>query len=141
MNTPLSFLFNEIVWTMNKHADKMLKDHFDITFKQFLLLATLARAQPTTQHNLARCLEYSDAAVSRMANKLADVNYVLIKKDPTHGKKNVLTLSDTGLTIVASASQILEEAFLPSVSDAGLRSSDLSMQLAKLNETLKEKQI
>lgn len=141
MNTPLSFLFNEIVWTMNKHANGILKSNFGITFKQFLMMATLANIQPTTQHNLAQCLDYSDAAVSRMTNKLAIADHVTIQKDPNHLKKNVVALSDIGLKMVINASELLETEFLKTVKDAGINSSSMSVDLIKLRNKLKDKKI
>ena len=141
MNIPLSFLFNQIVWTMNKHADKILKREFEVTFKQFLMMATLSNIQPTTQHHLAQCLEYSDAAVSRMVNKLATSGYLTIKRDPSHLKKRVVALKDTGLKMVRDASKLLETEFLKSVEDTGVNGRVLHADLVRINDKLKEKNI
>ena len=113
MNTeqPLTHLMHKSIWLMDRYADQLLTTHFSISFNRFYVLAILGTVEPTTQHALAECLNYSDAAVSRMITHLQEENLVTQTADPHHGRKNVITLTNAGRTLLTKCNQLLEGVF------------------------------
>lgn len=107
----LTFQMNEVVWMMNQHADSMLKKHYGVSFSWFLCMVKLQPIQPTTQHNLARHLQYSDAAVSRLVAKISAAGLIRTKPDPTHARKHLVSLTKRGENMVDRATIKLEKDF------------------------------
>ena len=111
MNEPLTHLLHKSVWLMDRYADALLAQHFQLSFSRFYVLAVLGSIEPTTQHGLASCLGYSDAAVSRMVAALQEDGLLTQRNDPQHGRKHVIALTEKGQDILAKCNELLEREF------------------------------
>jgi DNA-binding MarR family transcriptional regulator len=120
MQQPLTFVLNEMVWHMNQHADRFLKQRHAMSFRWFLLLATLSAIEPSSQHYLAECLSYSDAAVSKLLSRMAESGLIKVTDDPTHARKRVVSLTEHGRTEVVAATAMLEAEFTKLLADQNI---------------------
>jgi DNA-binding MarR family transcriptional regulator len=111
MQQPLTFLLNDIVWHMNQHADRLLQQRHSMSFRWFLLLVTLSAIEPASQHRLAECLSYSDAAVSKLLGRMAESGLIQVTHDPAHARKRVVSLTEYGRSEVVAAREMLEAEF------------------------------
>lgn len=139
MSKPATFMLNETVWLMSKHADRILQQHFNMTYSWFVCLAALSSVEPTSQHALARALSYSDAAVSRLLHKLVAASLVLSEVSAVHGRKNIIKLSDEGREALMQATELLESEFSRALKDAGVDGQKLVESHCALNQTLKRR--
>ena len=100
---------------MDSAANQLLKQRFDITFAKFYVLTILGSCEPTTQANLAKILGQSAAAVSNSIAILEKDGLVTVSVDPSHKRKNVVNLTETGSKLVEEASVFLEEQFFEAI--------------------------
>lgn len=107
----LTFQMNEVVWMMNQHADAKLKKQYGVSFSWFLCMVKLQPIQPASQHSLAKQLQYSDAAVSRLVAKISAAGFMRAQPDPAHGRKHLVRLTKLGEEIVDQATKMLEKDF------------------------------
>jgi DNA-binding MarR family transcriptional regulator len=137
MVNSLTFTLHQVVWMMDRRADGLLQKHFHLNFHRFFMLAVLAKCQPCTQHSLAQCLGYSDAAVSRMLTNLNHDGLVEQYPDPTHGRRRLVRLTPAGASVTAEAAAFLErefETFLESAAHRERLHNDLLLVREKLNQ-------
>ncbi len=140
MDKPVTFLVSEMVWLMNQHAERRLRAEFGISFSWFLLMVTLQPVQPVSQHDLASCLSYSDAAVSKLLAKLTTAGYVKVIVDPSHQRKRLVTLTEAGDSLVTVAAKALEEDFLQKLVRAGVDTVQYTDMNTKIRDLLIKEQ-
>lgn len=120
MQRPITFVLNEIVWHMNQHADRFLKQRHAMSFRWFILLATLSAVEPTSQHRLAEYLSYSDAAVSKLLGRMAESGLIQVSSDPGNARKHTVSLTEHGRSEVAAATIMLETEFTNLLADQNI---------------------
>lgn len=108
---PVTTTLHQLVRLMDKYAEKILQDEFSISYSWFLILATIAIIEPSTQHFIAETLNYSDAAVSRLVVNLKDHGLISVEPDPSHGRRSIVRITDEGRSLVTRSNVKLEEAF------------------------------
>jgi DNA-binding MarR family transcriptional regulator len=112
MKQPISVQINRLVQTMNSSADAYIRQHYPLTFSRYQVLDTLRYTGPTTQHALAEAMGVSDTVISRMMKALQELDFIMIQKDPQHGRKHIISLTEYGKTQINQLGQKLEQAFL-----------------------------
>jgi DNA-binding MarR family transcriptional regulator len=111
MDQPLTYVLHQLVSLMDTAADRLLKEHFGISYGRFHFLLILSKSPRTTQHGLTTKLGHSDAAISRMANVLQKEHLLTISQDPSHARRNNLVLTAAGTKLVYDAGDMLETTF------------------------------
>jgi DNA-binding MarR family transcriptional regulator len=112
MHSSLTFSLHEMISIMDHIAHELVKKRYQISFRKFYVLAVLASCEPSTQAFLAECMGQSPAAISKSVAVLEADGYVSVNDDPSHGRKNLVSLTEKGRELVADAEQYLEKAFL-----------------------------
>lgn len=120
MDSSITFAIHEMVWLMDSLADRLLRQKYDIGFRKFHLLAVLAGCQPTTQTNLAKCMGYSPAAISKSIGSLVDEKLIKITVNPDHQRKNVVVLTAKGQALITECIAYLETEFITIVNQSGV---------------------
>jgi DNA-binding MarR family transcriptional regulator len=129
----LTYNLHKLIWDMDNEANRMLKAKFDITFSKFYVMVVLASLQPTTQARLASTLGQSTAAVSNSLGILEKEKFVTIVANPSHRRKNQVTLTKSGQKIVEAASSYLEEEFTSAIASAGIDITRYALDTHKLS--------
>lgn len=132
MRPHLTSQLHEVVWLMDRFADRWLKDHHAISFAQFYLLISLQSVAPISQRGLAQHLFYSDAAVSRMVKLLPEYIHVT----STRGRTRMLSLTPKGLKLVQACAQPLEKKFCEMVERGGVNVEQYAAATAKIRKIL-----
>lgn len=104
----LSLTLHKITWQLDQQAGIHLKRNYGISFSWFRTLSVLDATGPSTQHRLAENLSISDAAVSRLVERLASAGYLSVAVDATHQRRRIVTLSESGAALVRQATHELE---------------------------------
>jgi DNA-binding MarR family transcriptional regulator len=112
MHGSLTFALHEMITIMDHMAHDMLKQRYGISFRKFYVLAVLASCEPSTQAFLAECMGQSPAAISKSVAVLESEGYIEVNDDPTHGRKNLVSLTEKGKQLVRDAEVFLEATFL-----------------------------
>ncbi|NTW41305.1 MAG: winged helix-turn-helix transcriptional regulator, partial [Cellulomonadaceae bacterium] len=92
-------------------GDALLREQFGVTLSQYLFLAVLADLDAPDITEQARCLGVTKAAVSKRLPSFVQAGWVRTGTDPTHARRVVLHLTDTGTRLVADAGQVLDAEF------------------------------
>ena len=133
---PLTHLMHKSIWLMDRFADALLTKHFQLSFSRFYVLAILGTIEPTTQHGLASCLGYSDAAVSRMVGALQEEGLLSQIDDPQHGRKHVVALTKEGREILAKCNDLLEREFDALLGRAALDKEEVRHAMQSIGDQL-----
>ena len=138
MKQALTSTLHEIVWLMDQKADQLLKRDFGISFSWFHLMLTLQSVQPSTQHHLAVCLNYSDPAVSKLLVPIHQAGYVSIHPDPEHGRRRIVRLTPAGEKLTSSADTLLTREFGRVLRDADINLTAYTTMSTTIVETLRK---
>ncbi|MEY5146106.1 MAG: hypothetical protein RL224_420 [Actinomycetota bacterium] len=128
----ITFTLNELVSVLNGAADRLLRNHFALTYSQFLFLVTLQGLGKSTPSQLSERLGVSRAAVSQRLYWFEERKLIKVSKPKDNLKNLSLTLTAQGRSLATSSADFLEEQFrtlfrgLPNVN------------LSELDQTLKE---
>jgi len=135
---PLTFLLHDVVWKIDAEADHILKEQHGLSFAKFYVLAVLYSCQPTTQADLATCLAYSPAAVSKALSALETDGLVEIKPHPSHARKTQVSLTAKATELVETCTAQLEGMFLERIQAAGLNPEHVRGNLDIINQVFKK---
>jgi DNA-binding MarR family transcriptional regulator len=134
---------HKLVLELDRAADKVLREHFGISYKRALFLLTLQRQGTLTQHELAAALGYSDPAISAMLVELTKDGYVTIVVSPEHKRKRLVSITPKGTELVVKGVEFLDaqynELITQSHIDSGLY-NELTEQLYKTVRTKTKKE-
>ena len=133
----LADLLHRVVLLLGDAARQRTDDRDGLTYSQIRLLGTLEDIQPATQHQLARALSISDPAVSRALRPLEADGLVQVTIDPTHARRRLVRLTDTGQKAFHTAGKPLYDELKTGLLAAGFpyqRYLDDTKRLAELLE-------
>ena len=133
------YLLHRLVMEMDKVADKILFEHFGLSYNRCRFLAVLQHCGTITQHDLAVILGYSDPAVSKMLLELSKEGYVLIKTDPTHGRKRLVKITPKADKLTTEGTKLLNTHFSGVMKRAKVDSKQYSALTQKILEALMNK--
>ena len=131
----ITFTLNELVHVLNSTADRLLRANFELTYSQFLFLATLMSKDKPTPSYLAESLGVSRAAVSQRLSWFQERDLVRVSRVSGNEKKLSLELTGKGELLATQSADFLEEEFRI------LFASGASVDLEKLDKTLNEVKI
>ena len=132
MDTSLAYTLHKLVFAMDREADKVLKEKFDISYQRAYFLFTLQQIGTVSQQKIAAKLGYSAASVSVMVTELAKKGLVTIEPDPTHGRKRLVSLTPEGQMRVEAGNRLLSAKLSETIARAGIDESEYR----KLTHTL-----
>lgn len=89
-------------------ADHYLSTHFDINFNDFLILMTVDINEAPTQSKIAAEINLSRAAVTQRLGPLRQAGLIEVTRDPTHGRRHRVTVTDKGRDLWQRAWQGLD---------------------------------
>lgn len=130
MANRITFTLNEVVTTLNSHADAILREHYEMTFSQFLFLLSLRDGTKSLTES-ANYQGVSVAAVSKRISWFEERELINCTSDPNHGRKSLLSLTTKGKNLVDKSSAVLEGKFQELFK--GMRDLNLPEMNKKLN--------
>lgn len=126
----VTFTLNHLVNELNKHADRILRREFALTYSQFLFLLHVNASGPVPSGALATQLGVSRAAVSKRMSWFVSRGLVSSGGDRSDSRVVTLAITSAGKHLVTEMSDVLENEFR-------LRFLDLNaVDLDALNVTL-----
>ena len=99
---------------------KLIRERFNLilhqsgiklSFEQWLILTAISRDQGIIQKDVARALGKEPASISRMINKLIDVEVVSRSRNAADGKSKKLYLTPKGYDYIEKAKPILDKEY------------------------------
>lgn len=126
----MTFTLNHLVGELNRHADRILRDEFGLTYSQFLFLVSLASSGPVSSGVLAKNLGVSRAAVSKRTAWFTSRGFVRSGSARDDSRVVRLAITERGLALVQRMSEVLESRFRSTFDDLP------GLDLEQLNQTL-----
>lgn len=111
METSTSYTLHKLVFALDRAADALLREKFNISHSRALVLVMLHDQPGITQHELALALGRTDPAVSTLLAELGKDGYVTTRVSPLHKRKNIVELTPKGTELAAQAQAYLNEKF------------------------------
>lgn len=136
MDTSLAYALHQLVFSMDRGADKLLKEEFGISYQRAYFLFMLQQLGMVSQQALAKALGYSAASVSTMVAELVKTGYVVVQPDPEHGRKRLISLSPHGDEHVRKGSRLLDTKLSETIARAGINEQEYLKLTLALYETL-----
>lgn len=132
MDLSLSRGLHTLVSTLDRAADRILRDDHRIGYSQFLLLYAVREVGAGTQREVALWLGGTEGAVSRSLRALATQGLVQIRASAMPGHRKEVTLTPTGADLVELAGADLESRLAAVVADADVDYAVYSEQTSRL---------
>lgn len=107
----ITFTLNQLVGELNRQADRILRDEFDLTYSQFLFLVHLRSAGTVSSSVLARSLGVSRAAVSKRVSWFTSRGLVDSGQAPSDQRLLTLRITPRGAGLVDRMADVLEGRF------------------------------
>ncbi len=126
----ITFTLNRLVGSLNRAADRLLRQNYGMTYSQFLFVVSLRDSGAVSSGVLADRLGVSAAAVSKRTQWFVERGLVVAKPLATDARSVSLALTETGRALADDTSQFLEKQFRATF--RGISSVDLD----ELNRTL-----
>lgn len=120
-----AYALHAVVATLDRAADRILKENVGLTYSRYLTLLTLQRLDRVTQRELAAELGLSEPSVSRSIPLLAEEGWVAVTTVAGGGNRRQVRLTAAGERLVDEAAELLEGSFSTLLDAAGLRASDV----------------
>jgi DNA-binding MarR family transcriptional regulator len=107
----VTFILNHVVNELNKHADRILRREFGLTYSQFLFLLHLNASGPVPSGALATQMGVSRAAVSKRMSWFASRGLITSGGDRSDSRVVTLAITPAGWRLVTDMSDVLENEF------------------------------
>jgi len=111
MQESLTYTLHRLVFALDRAADSLLRDQFNISYSRALVLVMLQDQPGITQHQLAQTLGHTDPAVSAILLELARDGYVTSQTSPLHKRKKEVQLTLKGQKLARQAHAYLNQKF------------------------------
>jgi len=136
MDQPLTSKMHEIIIWMDRYADALLKDQYDITYSWFHLLIVLLQNEPINQRQLAKFMGHTEPAISRLLPKLIERGYISSSIDPNHKRINILSLTNEGRDLVMRANENLDAEFSEFIKASNINIETYEKLTDKISESI-----
>lgn len=107
----LAFTIHQVVFLLDKLADKVLQDKLELTHSQFLILTALENNQSCSQTKIAQFLELTEPAVSRQTELLLKKKLIIKNENKNNRREYILTLSAPGKKKLHEALHLLDKIY------------------------------
>lgn len=136
MNTSLAYALHQLVFSMDRGADTLLKEEFGISYQRAYFLFMLQQLGTVSQQALAKALGYSAASVSTMVAELVKAGYIVVQPDPEHGRKRLISLTPHGDEHVRKGSRLLNKKLSETIARAGINEQEYLKSTVALYEAI-----
>ncbi len=106
-----SYKLHRLVQQLDHYADEMLKDEYELTLSQFMVLMTIGCLPEPSQREVAIRLKLTPAAVSRQVDSLQDLRLVSRRQKPENRREHQLHLTAKGQVKTLAARKLLSSRF------------------------------
>jgi DNA-binding MarR family transcriptional regulator len=96
---------------LEKHADQVLQQDTGLTFSQCRILLSLRENPSCSQRCLARCLDLTQAAVSRQTEMLREKGLLTREENAENRREHVLKLTAKGKKQLEEGMELVTEKF------------------------------
>ncbi len=120
MDRSLSFDLHALTARLDRSADRVLRDEYDVSYRRFLALLLVGELGAPTQRVLAERLGVTEPSVSRMIGVLTETGLVEAPADPAGGNRRRLGLTPGGKQLVEQCRELLEGRFAALVERSGV---------------------
>jgi DNA-binding MarR family transcriptional regulator len=120
MDISLAYTLHKLVFSMDRAADKVLKEEFGISYQRAYFLFTVWQLETASQQEIATALGYSAASVSTMVAELTKAGHIAIRSDPVHGRKRLVSLTAEGRKHVEKGNRLLDAKLSRVIASAGI---------------------
>jgi DNA-binding MarR family transcriptional regulator len=107
----VTFTLNHVVNELNKHADRILRREFGLTYSQFLFLLHVRASGPVPSGALATQMGVSRAAVSKRMSWFVSRGLITSGGDRSDSRVVTLAITPAGKRLVTEMSDVLEHEF------------------------------
>lgn len=114
-SSTLSFRLHALVYSMDSLAGRVLKQHTDISFPQFLIVLCAHQNPGHSQRFAAEWLQITEATVSYLVKRVADNNYIEARKDAADSRAKRIYATHKGCRLIEELYPLLEQALAPHV--------------------------
>lgn len=104
-----SFKLHSLTYTVDKLANKIIKENSDINFPQFFILLCVTQHPGQSQKFAASWLQVTEATVSHMVSKMAKLNLISIKEHTKDTRKKKIYATLDGKNLVNNIYPLMEQ--------------------------------
>jgi MarR family transcriptional regulator, organic hydroperoxide resistance regulator len=104
-----SYLLHKVVKFMEKMAEKMMQEQFDISYLQFMILMVIYDDKEKTQKEVADCLNVTPATISKHIDALTVKKLISRHENKDNRREHVLKINTKGHEIINKALQQLKD--------------------------------
>lgn len=102
---------NAVSNELNRHADRLLRREFRLTYSQFVLLMNVREQGSVSVGELADLLHISQPAVSKKLSWFVGMHLIVLGRDEADKKRVMISATSRGTKLADEASQLLETSF------------------------------
>lgn len=110
-NPRLTHTINLLTSELNRHADRILRREFQLTYSQFEFLVVILELQSVSVGDLAAKLAISQPAVSKKLPWFVERDLIKLGSDPKHKTKVLISLTRKGSGLAKESARFLEVKF------------------------------
>ncbi len=107
----IAFTIHQVVFLLDKLADKTLQQKLNLTHSQFLILMALNYNPDVSQAKIAQYLELTEAAVSRQIEILIEKKMIAGQENKNNRRENILSLTKSGQDKLHEAFHVLDNKY------------------------------
>lgn len=97
---------------LERNADTILKQNFDVDFIDFLIFHALLEVGTLTQNDIANSMGYTKSLVSKRMSAFLKNGWVQQQVNSADRRENFVTLTESGREFVSNMNAHLEQQFL-----------------------------
>ncbi|MFW0783650.1 MarR family transcriptional regulator [Gordonia sp. CPCC 206044] len=128
----LAFELHDLVRTLDRHAEKLLRAE-DLSYNRFVALVILSEHPGLTVRQLAGALGISDPSASALVRKLVAAGFVENVAPPGSGNMRLLTITEEGRTKQRICSALLGNSLDDNAARVGIDPDDLARTIRALH--------
>lgn len=106
---------HKMVYAVDRGADRLLKERFNASFSQFMVLMAIDCCTKPSQQDIAQFMDLTPAAVSRQIDALVKSGSISRKPDPENRRSHMIALTPKGKSRMIEMKQVLLSSFASSV--------------------------
>lgn len=112
LNTEVNKLHG-FIYTLDFLAEKLLREHLDIGYPDFLMMMMMDSMQACSQNHLVTHLKVNKSSVSKRVDSLTNKGIILRETNPDNRRQNIIKLSNKGNVVLIQSYKLLTEASEP----------------------------
>lgn len=103
----LLYSMHRFVFEFDRVSDLSLQNQLKITLSQFMIMMAISYCPNSTQKEISKYLNLTQAAVSRQIQNLCTINYLLRIENPQSRREHIMILTKNGEETLKDATKVL----------------------------------